>query len=257
MLNLHEKVYKDTVRLLLTGSQVFLYIGDRGIGKRTLVRQIGEKLKAKIVEYDFFKVDDARSVKQVCSRVLNQTHIFIINSDTATSQALNAMLKLLEEPPFRCGFFLCGSVVPMQTIASRGKLQFFPRLTDEELLEILRIKGMTASVAISLLPFARGSVEGAMKAYERVELCKAMLPYFKCLIDRDEKALVQQIRSITRKEIDFLLGLCDDLLMSRYQLSDNILSISPSPEFLQSMKDALLRGQIPAIAWQRAWQWTA
>ena len=253
MLELHRNQWNDLVRLLQKGSQTYVLLGDRGIGKRTIVRQLVERLGAKLVEFDKFRVDDARQLRQDCNRVLFQSHVFLINGDDSTEQALNAILKLLEEPPRRCAFFISASVAPLSTICSRCHMVLFPRLSDDELLEVLRTKGMTPATALSLIPFAAGSVEGAYKAYKDQEMRRQYVRYFQALQTRDEKFIFEQVRKVTRNDISLLLDLADELLMSRYGLRYSDGTFSAVPQFIQTVKKSLLSGSIPAVGLMRAW----
>jgi DNA polymerase-3 subunit delta' len=96
--------------------------------------------------------------------ILSKWKVFIINdAHTLNNQAQSAMLKILEEPP-PCNLFILvaankGLLLP--TIVSRSSAVEFPRLSPDDVAEILARDGMAPDEASALGGLSDGSVKKA------------------------------------------------------------------------------------------------
>lgn len=260
MLDLHKQQREEIVRLIATGARTYVVVGDAGVGKKTLVRTALQEAGFPVIyEYPKFGIDEARKIRQIVMRRNVDVRVFLIDGDAATVAAYNASLKMIEEPPVGCIFFIVASKPPIQTIISRCSYVIIPPFTNDELLQVLLYKGMGDRAASSLVPYAHGSVQEAMKVYERFEEKRRLLPFVKALYERDINFVMRQVRTIEQYDINIMIDMADEALLSRYGLSDHdVVGLLPVPvEVLFKIKEALLAGSIPSVCWLRAWFETA
>jgi DNA polymerase III delta prime subunit len=270
MLSIHEKWFDHLCEVLadwqITNvlgeprfyerpAQVFVLLGDKGVGKRTLAQRVSETVGGTYRHIDPLSIDVARVLKNECLRSTHRKLTYIINGDQTTIPAYNAILKLLEEPPANRYFFICVSTSPPETVMSRSSVIPINSLTPEELMAILKFKGMSDVVAASIIPFADGSVHQAYRAYEMLEAKKQLIKYLEVLRSGDEIEVIQLSSKLKRNDIELMTELLDDLLLSRYSLKYEALSqlFSVHPNWLKKVKQALLAGSSPSLAWLRAY----
>ncbi|MFH1154254.1 MAG: DNA polymerase III subunit delta' [Pseudomonadota bacterium] len=117
-------------------------------------------------------------IREVFSQISVKPHearwrmILIPNAGKMNSEAANALLKMLEEPPARTFFVLIAGALTdlLPTVISRCSHIRFKPISRDEVLEILTLEhgvdAREASVAASL---ADGSVETALKLINRLK----------------------------------------------------------------------------------------
>lgn len=121
--------------------------------------------------------------------------VVIANLDKAHTDALNVLLKPLEEAPASVHFMLISSMIVPPTILSRARRYSFGLLTREEIAEILVLdRGMSQAAAERLANSAGGQVKKALAA----------------AVGSDDKSLVLSgIRAVRNGEPDALMALAD------------------------------------------------
>lgn len=100
----------------------YLIIGARGEETRQKADETAKKLKAKILEFPLAKIEDTRELNSFTSLKVSQPIAILINSiDEATTEALNAFLKNLEEPQENLFYILTARSINavLPTIVSR------------------------------------------------------------------------------------------------------------------------------------------
>jgi hypothetical protein len=118
---------------------VTLLLGPRD-RTRALAIDVVQSYGDPAFDVDRLDVEAARTVaRDAYIAPFGARKTFIINLDKAVSQALNALLKLLEEPPARTRFILLASIQPLPTVLSRAQLyrvsgspELFPGLEWDE-----------------------------------------------------------------------------------------------------------------------------
>ncbi len=261
MLDLHRPQYAELVRLIDSGAQTFLVVGDDGVGKKTLIRRAVEAAcpSGNITEYQKLNIEEARRMKQLSLRRNIARQIHLIDGDNVTAIVYNALLKFLEEPPPEVIIIIAASKPPLPTIVSRCRYIMVPPLTVDELKQVLAYKGMSERASSTVIHQAYGSVAQAFRVYEKFEEKRRLLPFIKALKDRDLDFVLRQARLITREDVALLVDLADDVLLARYGLLNQEFSamVSVSTDFIMRVKAALLAGNSPALSWLRAWFETA
>lgn len=126
--------------------QAFLIIG---FAKETAATasSLAKKLKAKLLNFTVTKIEDVRALNSFVGLTVSEpTAVLIENIDRATTEALNAFLKNLEEPQENLYYLLTarveGAVLP--TIASRCQIIRINReqKLENQIKEILRFLKM-------------------------------------------------------------------------------------------------------------------
>lgn len=184
----------------------FLFAGPKGTGKTSAARILAKELNCEskkppcnkclqcksiaegtnidVVEMDAASnrgIDDVRALRDAVklSPAKAKTKVYIIDeAHMLTTEASNALLKTLEEPPSHV-YFILATTNPeklITTIRSRTTIISFTKATKDELFRsLLRIvKGEKLKIAESdletIIKIAKGSFRDAVKILERVSL---------------------------------------------------------------------------------------
>lgn len=122
-----------------------LLLGPESVGKYTLAEEVCEARGIRGVllrrygrsKPPVLRVSDAREIISFTSRRSASPKGIVIRLDGVVEEALNALLKVLEEPPPQTHFFLCSSGRPLLTISSRSQVYRCGYLTDQEIATVL------------------------------------------------------------------------------------------------------------------------
>lgn len=121
-----------------------LLVGKAGSGKRTLVKYIGEQLKINVALVDN-KIDSIRFMIEDSIALSSDRIYYIGDGDNMGLPAMNALLKLAEEPP-KHAHIIVGVSDPtnvLPTLISRAKLIYLDNFTKDEILQYINYKGYT------------------------------------------------------------------------------------------------------------------
>lgn len=151
----HESLKNNIAKSIEMGmfSHAHLIVGEEGIGKSILAKKIGIRILEKeidrqyadIIEYRVAKNKQSIGVREVTENIIEEIKtkpyesdkkiIIIYQADKMTTEAQNAFLKTVEEPPK--GVFiilLCENLEGvLDTIKSRCQIHKLQRLTNEEI----------------------------------------------------------------------------------------------------------------------------
>lgn len=99
-----------------------IIVGERGSEKNEIGPYIADRLKANCVVVTEVKVDTIRTIIQEAYRVITPTVYVIVDADSISVQAQNALLKVTEEPPNKAYFVMTleDETNTLPTIRSRG-----------------------------------------------------------------------------------------------------------------------------------------
>lgn len=118
-----------------------IFIGERGSGKKTMVKEIASLMNTPIVDVEV-TADIIRDVIEDSYTVIDP-HIFLLaDCDNMSSTAANTLLKVTEEPPQNAYFILtCESIDNLlPTIKSRGVTYMLEPYSYEEKCDYLAIQ---------------------------------------------------------------------------------------------------------------------
>lgn len=142
---------------------------------------LAQKLNAEIIEFSLEKVGDTRDL----SRFVSLSHpkaytVYIRNINKATSEAVNAFLKILEEPQKNINYILTSTneyqVIP--TILSRCQV-VRPRVSTEADLELAS-------------KFLKMGVGEKLKLFEKLKKREEVLEYLQNLIYSLHKLMIKK-----------------------------------------------------------------
>jgi DNA polymerase-3 subunit delta' len=152
-----------------------LFVGPQGVGKKLIAFEVlkevtGSSLNVKIIGEE--KPPTIDDIREISSWLFTKPQdgkgkgVVIDNSDLMRSEAANALLKTLEEPP-SYGFMILiakneGAVLP--TLRSRCKIFRFGKLTDSEIEKILN--RMDFPIDKRIIKLSGGSVGLALKIFD-------------------------------------------------------------------------------------------
>lgn len=169
---------------------VALLSGPASIGKWTLVRHLAEHHRVAFA--DRLLINEPLTVNNVRYIIhftgyapFGQFKYVAARLDDASEQALNALLKTLEEPPRTARFIVTTASTALPTIASRCQIFRMGLLSDTELASILVKQGMTPVAAALAAKLGRGQVARAKTADVSDGARATVVAVFKALATND------------------------------------------------------------------------
>lgn len=144
-----NEVLKESLLAVLDRTRTFIFFGPRGCGKTTLARLVAKKLGisdsniSEIDAADKTGVADARAIKEAAQYypLDGKYKIFIIDEcHRLSGNAMDSLLKTLENPPEFCYFVLCTTDLAKvsSTIKSRAKKYEVKTLSPKESKFLIR-----------------------------------------------------------------------------------------------------------------------
>lgn len=203
--------------------QVTLLRGPASVGKWTLAQyaaQFHGVMPADQLWFPELGVENSRDLKQFASKAPFGKFKFVgARLDGASPSALNALLKLLEEPPPTIVFVLVTSLPTLDTIASRSHVHQLGFLSSDEISGVLTARmGMSFESVGELLPFARGQV-APLLARESVDQARAsVLTVLRALKDKDRELLEAGAAQWDAASQDMLKVWCVEALTQRWSV---------------------------------------
>lgn len=162
-------------------SHAYIFSGPRGTGKTSTARILAREMGAvgiDVIEMDAASnrgIDDIRELRERVglSPAEGQKKAYIIDEvHMLTTEAFNALLKTLEEPPDHVVFFLCTTGIEKvpETIVSRCVSIPFQKATSEEIVRSLTrtAKGEKLSVEKGALELITTSVDGSFREAQTI-----------------------------------------------------------------------------------------
>jgi DNA polymerase III delta prime subunit len=150
------------------------------------------------------KIDEVRGLRAFLATVPTPSElgsgfkVVAINLDGVRAVGFgvqNALLKDLEESPEYVRWVLAASRSPLPTISSRCAIWRCGRLTDEEVAQVLVLKGVSQRDAVLIAPAGRGGVAQALAAAERFRPAKAtVLAVARAMRERDSGMFERAVR---------------------------------------------------------------
>jgi hypothetical protein len=186
--------HEDAVKFLVANlPPVSLIRGPRSVGKRTLAHHVLDAHRVGAVDRrDIAKlgVDEARSVRDFVSTApMGSLKGIVCRLDNASEPALNALLKVLEEPPSCTRFFLTSTGATLPTVESRAVLVRCGLLEQSQVAQILRSRGMGDGAADDAARLGDGTVQGSLAATVDENARASVLSVLKAVSDKDRERL--------------------------------------------------------------------
>lgn len=159
---------------------VTLLRGPSSIGKRVLSEHLREHHQVepadRIHNTQPLSIDMVRShLRYVSFMPFGAFKLVQLDMDDASTQAQNALLKVLEEPPPRARFLLTTSQELLPTVLSRCRIFDLGLLGFEDMTEILKTQGLNDAAARTAARLGIGRVEPTLEAIRLTEQRDAVL----------------------------------------------------------------------------------
>ena len=182
-------------------SHSYLFIGREGIGKKKIAKEFAKSILClgeekdqnqckSCLEFDTdnhpdftiiqpegnsLKIDQIREWQtKVAERpIISKKKVYLIDdSDKMTTEAQNALLKTLEEPPEFVIILLIGSNESafLTTIRSRCMILHFQPIPEEEIRNYLRVQEHRENISDTWLKTCQGSIGKAIELNGKIEL---------------------------------------------------------------------------------------
>jgi hypothetical protein len=166
---------------------VALLTGPESVGKWTLARYLAGFhgiRKANILWLERLTDASAGELRQWAHTfgLDGQLKLIVVRLDghkydnaqrSASPEALNALLKVLEEPPPTVRFILVASLPPLATIRSRSRVYALGLLSGAEVEQILLAQGVAPAKAQLATTVSGGRVRPALAAAQGVEAARS------------------------------------------------------------------------------------
>ncbi len=197
-------------------------------------------------------IDDIRELKEKIRLAPSnlKTKVYIIDEvHMLTTEAFNALLKTLEEPPSHSLFILCTTElhkVP-ETIVSRCTSIQFTKATPDEMKRSFKrvIEGEGKSVSDEAVDYLAKAVDGSFR--DGVKVLDQVLSNGDSVELEDIKLVVtgsanykveSLVEALSAKEADRSLGLLQEAVVSGVDLNYLLVSV------MRGLRDKLLAGQV-------------
>ena len=156
----------------------FLYQARLEVKKDFSSKGYEEELEKELAKQQHINVDTIRDVtaKSQQKAVAGGWKVLIIDAaQTMQAAAANALLKFIEEPPYKTLWILITSkrATMLKTILSRCQPLAFAPLSQENVKQILLQTGADVQDADLCARYSGGSVSGALQAAEALELLQS------------------------------------------------------------------------------------
>ena len=179
-----QEVVTETLQAELEQNKVkhaYIFMGKTGAGKTTISRILANKLDSHIIEIDVASNNSAEAMRNLIQDVKNKpilhkyTVVILDEAHSASNQAMQALLKVLEQPPKHLIFILCtteGNKLPT-TIYNRCEVFEFTPVSEEliqkRLRQVCELEHIEATeTALSVIAtLADGSVRQAIANLEQ------------------------------------------------------------------------------------------
>lgn len=190
---------RDIIRKILSADHTphaFLFVGQKGTGKTSVARIVARalnKLSEDDISPDVVEMDAAsnRGIEEVKALIKEASYlpmtgayrVFIIDeAHMITTEAYNALLKTLEEPPATAIFILATTNVEKvpKTIVSRCSIVNFGKAKDEDVISMMQRIAHSEHVSVEpefyhlVARHADGSFRDAAKIFEDLIIQKKL-----------------------------------------------------------------------------------
>ena len=253
-------------------NHAYMFEGIEGIGKETFAKELAKiLLETPHLENapDCIRIKpDGNSIKiaqirNLQSDIIIKPHkkykIYIIDkSERMTTEAQNALLKTLEEPPEYAIIILVAnnkeSLLP--TIRSRCEIIKFTPIPFIEVKNHLINQGVESNRANFLSSFSRGSMKKALElasSNEFYEMKENVQEYIETILSKnmvkilDIPSEMEQYKSDSITVLDMMINYFRDIMICKEHVDKNMIINADKLVFVQNMSNKITYSQVAKI----------
>ena len=269
----NEKIKTNLQKSIQKGnlSHSYLFLGREGIGKKKLAKEFAKSILClqggenenqckSCLEFDTdnhpdftiikpegnsLKIDQIRELQTKVSEkpIISTKKVYLIDdSDKMTTEAQNALLKTLEEPPEFVIILLIGSNESafLTTIRSRCMILHFQPIPDEEIKKYLSKQYQIENISSTWLKTCQGSIgkanqlNGKIELYQKIEQFVQDIPQTN-LLDLWKKAeFLKEEKDQIGELLDYMNVLFLSLAKEDYRYTRGIEMVENTKKRLKS-----------------------
>ncbi len=196
--------------------------GPSSVGKRMIAAYAAIKNNVSRVDFtevSHLTVDEASRVKKFMQvHPMQGLRFALINLDGASHQAMDKLLITLENPPSYARFSLISSTKVPRTLRTRAANFMVGLLEPEELMSILRQKGLTIADVSKLSKLGR--VELAMDLYNNPSAKNVALNVFSAVESMDHILLMQAYKAVDEQSAKMMLIALEESASQSWKVFD-------------------------------------
>jgi DNA polymerase III delta prime subunit len=199
---------------------VSIITGPPSVGKRLIAAQAA--MSNHIARIDFTEVkrltvDEASRVKKfMATTPMSDLKFALIDIDSASSAAMQDLLKTLEEPPRYSRFSLISSNKVPATLLTRGHKYTVGLLNSDELFQILTRQGLGENEAKKFSTLGR--VDHALQAYNDVAAKATALTVLESVASNDYQLFCQAYGNVDDRAANMLLIVLQESAAQNWKL---------------------------------------
>lgn len=203
---------------------VALLKGPKSVGRHTIADHLKHHHGYKPYDVRVIKkltVDESRELKTFAATTAmgRAGKLVVADLDGASAAALNALLKLLEEPPAGIKFILIATRRVLDTISSRANVYQLGLLSEQDVYNILTQRfHHEPRAARRAAEVSGGQVERAMTAGDQDQSRAVVLTVLKAIAERDSELLEAAAPSWDRISSDLMVRWATESLSGRWQV---------------------------------------
>lgn len=205
---------------------VSIITGPPSVGKRMIAAYVA--IKNEVARVDFTEVsrltvDEANRIQDfMATNPVKDLKFALIDLDSASVQAVNKLLKYLEDPPTYARFSLISSHAVPHTLRTRGHNYTVGLLTPEELTTILLAKGVPENEVQKVNKLGR--VDLALEAYSNVVARTTAISVLSAVEANDYILFCQAFKAVDEKAACAILDILQESVSQHWKIYN--------PEFL-------------------------
>lgn len=203
--------------------RVSLFEGPKSVGKWSTAEWLRRRENisdSDVIRIKKLRVSDAMAVSRfaMLKPTEGDRRMAIISLDNATAEAINHLLKTLEESAPTTVFILVAAKKVLDTIKSRAVVFPFHQLGTDDVAAILEQRKFTPTQARIWAERSQGSVGAALSSAEAVEVKPTVMLVVKAFRELDTTALEKAADKWTDLHTRYLTQWCQEAITRQWRL---------------------------------------
>lgn len=199
---------------------VSIIAGPPSVGKRLIAAHAAmtnHVARVDFTEVSRLTVGEATRIKHFINiQPMSSYKFALIDLDSASTEAVNDLLKALEEPPSYARFSLISSRRVPRTLLTRGHKYTVGLLNPEDLETILLSKGIPPSDAAKLSVLGR--VDLALQSYADIAAKTTALNVLQSVEANDYELFVQSYKAVDEKAANMVIAILEESASQHWKL---------------------------------------